>query len=82
MNLNREDNQFLLIAFVIIVLITIVGAVLLLREDPEVTTIPVEEWCEVGTVGPDGTITYSGHGPTEIMVFATESGPKLMAKCE
>lgn len=82
MNLNREDNQFLLIAFVVIAIITIVGAVLLLRKEPEVATEPAEEWCEVGQVMADGTIVYQGYGQTELIMFATADGPKLMAKCE
>lgn len=43
---------------------------------------PAEEWCEVGTKNPDGSITYNGiAGSEELVAFATMEGPKLMAKC-
>jgi hypothetical protein len=41
-----------------------------------------DEWCEVGQVMSDGTIIYQGKGETELVMLATVSGPKLMAKCE
>ena len=41
-----------------------------------------DEWCEVGQVMADGTIVYQGYGPEELVMFATVSGPVLMAKCK
>jgi L-asparagine transporter-like permease len=84
MNLHREDNQFLLIAIVVLIaLVAIGGAVLVGPKEERTENTPIQEWCEVGTVNPDGSITYNGSaGTTELVAFATVNGPKLMAKCK
>lgn len=40
-----------------------------------------EEWCEVGTVNKDGSVSFTGESNEEVVVFATVNGPKVMTKC-
>jgi len=83
MNLYREDNQFLVVAIAAMILLAVgIGIILLKPEKSEVASEPAEEWCEVGQVMTDGTIIYQGYGQTELVMFATADGPKLMSKCE
>lgn len=71
----------LIISLFLIMVVTIV-AVTSTKEERTANT-PIQEWCEVGTVNPDGSISYNGSaGTTELVAFATANGPKLMAKCK
>lgn len=84
-NLHRADNQFLLVAILVMLAVIVIGGAILVgpKEGEETANHIVEEWCEVGTVNPDGSITYNGSaGTTELVAFATVNGPKLMAKCK
>lgn len=82
---NQKGNAGLAIILIISLFMIMAVTIIAVTSSKEEKTksLSTEEWCEVGTVNPDGSITYNGSaGETELVAFATASGPKLMAKCE
>ena len=74
----------LVYGFLAIVVCVWIYGVIMLYVNPDMTPVESkEEWCEVGTVNSDGSISYTGSaGTTELIVLATSQGPKLMAQCK
>ena len=62
----------------LLIVLTAVSLYLLNKEEPKEAK---EEWCEVGKINKDGSVSFTGKSDQEVVVFATVNGPKVMAKC-
>jgi len=75
--MRKIHERVLIVVWLVIILVVLYAAF----ADDKPAPIPEQKWCEVGIRNADGTITYSGQGPSELILVATNEGPKLMMEC-